>query len=286
MERLPNTAAPVARRTRRVAELLRLLGHTAGGRSGKLLAARLAIPANDNTILRHLKRHAATRVTAPVRVAGIDDWSWRKGWTYRTAIVNLERNEIVDVIADRSAKTTADWFRRHHEVEIVCRDRCGLYSQGARKGAPQARQIADRFHLLQNLREAIEQQMTRISRCAGRSLLSLTDSRGASGLDDDLQPSRRTQRDARHALFDRVHALHAAGKTQRDITAATGVGRPTVRLWLRSGRFADRTAMTPRPTPTPTARCSRDYLLQWWDAGCTNGGHLLHEIRRLGYTGC
>jgi hypothetical protein len=131
-------------------------------------------------------------------------------------------------------------------VEVVCRDRCGLHSQGAREGAPQARQVADRFHLRQNLREAIEQQMTRVGRSAGRSLLSPIDSRGASGLDDDLQPSRRTRRDARHALFDRVHALHAAGKTQRDITAATGIGRPIVRLWLRSGRLADRTATTHR----------------------------------------
>ncbi len=282
MERLPTTAAPVARRTRRVVELLQLLGHTAGARPGELLAARLAIPASDNTILRQLKRRAAARTTAPVRVAGIDDWSWRKGWTYGTVIVDLERREVVDVIAERSAEATADWFRRHPEVEVVCRDRCGLYSQGAREGAPQARQIADRFHLLQNLREAIEQQMTRVSRFAGRSLLSSTDSRGASGLDDDLQPSRRTQRDARDALFDRVHALYAAGKTQRDISAATSVGRLTVRLWLRSG-LADRNAMM------PTARSPRhfkDYLSQRWDAGCTNDGQLLHEITRLGYTGC
>ena len=268
VERLPDTAAPAARRTRRVAELLRLLGHTAGGRPGRLLAARLAVSASDNTILRHLKRHAATHVSAPVRVAGTDDWSWRKGWAYGTVIVDLERREVVDVIAERSAETTADWFRRHPEVEVVCRDRCGLYSQGAREGAPQARQVADRFHLLQDLREAIEQQMTRVSRCAGRSLLSPTESRGASGLDDDLQPSRRTRRDARRALFDRVHALHAAGKTRRDITTATGVGRPTVSLWLRSGHLADRSA-----TP-PTARSPggfRDYLL--------------HEVKRLGYTG-
>ena len=275
VEHLPDTAAPAARRTRRVAELLRLLGHTAGGRPGRLLAARLAVPASDNTILRHLKRHAATRVSAPVRVAGIDDWSWRKGWAYGTVIVDLERREVVDVIAERSAETTADWFSRHPEVEVVCRDRCGLYSQGAREDAPKARQVADRFHLLQNLREAIEQQMTRVSRSAGRSLLSPTDSCGASGLDDDLQPSRR-------ALFDRVHALHAAGKTRRDITAATGVGRPTVRLWLRSGRLADRSATTPTAR---SPRGFRDYLSQRWDAGCTHGGHLLHEIKRLGYTG-
>ena len=123
--------------------------------------ARLAMPASDTTILRHLKCHAAARrALAPVRVAGIDDWSWRKGWTYGTIIVDLEQRQIVDLLADRSADATARWFEQHREVEVICRDRCGLYSQGAREGAPQARQVADRFHLLENLRDAVEAQMT------------------------------------------------------------------------------------------------------------------------------
>src|SRR5271165_6595573 len=208
------------------------------------------------------------RATAAVRAVGIDDWSWRKGWTYGTIIVDLEQHEVVEVIAERSTQTVADWFARHPEVEIVCRDRCGLYSQGAREGAPQARQVVDRFHVLQNLREAIEHQMSHVSRFAGRSLLSETDSRGASGRADDLQPSRRIQREARVALFDRVQALHAAGKTLRDITAITGVGRPTVRQWVRSGRLADRAATMPT---TRSPRYFKDYLSQRWEAGCING---------------
>ena len=247
-----------------------------------MLAARFAIPASDNTILRQLKRWAASRARAAVRVVGIDDWNWRKGQTYGTIIVDLEQHDVVEVIAERSMETAADWFARHPEVEIVCRDRCGLYSQGAREGAPQARQIVDRFHILQNLREAIEDQMSRVSRFAGRSLLSEMDSRGASGLDDDLRPRRRIQLEARVAMFDRVRALHAAGRTLRDITATTGVGRPTVRQWVRSGRLVDRAAVTPT---TRSPRYFKDYLSQRWDAGCINGGQLLHEIKRLGYTG-
>jgi transposase len=179
-------------------------------------------------------------------------------------------------------ETAADWFARHPEVEIVYRDRCVLYSQGAREGAPQARQIVDRFHILQNLREAIEDQMSRVSRFAGRSLSSEMDSRGASGLDDDLRPSRRIQREARVAMFDRVRALHAADRTLRGITATTGVGRPTVRQWDRSGRLVDRAAVMPT---TRSPRYFKDYLSQRWDAGCVKGGQLLHEIKRLGYTG-
>ena len=114
--------------------------------------------------------------------------------------------------------------------------------------------------------------------------MSETDSRGAaSGLDEDLQPSRRIQREARLALFDRVRALHAAGKTLREITAITGVGRPTVRQWVRSGGLTDRAAVMPT---TRSPRYFTDYLSQRWEAGCINGGQLLHEIKRLGYTGC
>ena len=124
--------------------------------------------------------------------------------------------------------------------------------------------------------------MARVSRFAGRSLLSEADSRGTSGLDEDFQTSRRIQREARVALFDRVRALHATGKTLREITVVTGVGRPTVRQWGRSGRLADRAAamLTIR-----SPRYFTDYLSQRWEAGCINGGQLLHKIKRLGYTG-
>src|SRR5208337_4572087 len=97
--------------------------------------------------------------------------AWRKGCTYGTIVVDLERREVVDVLADRSGAGTAEWLGQHPEVEIVSRDRCGLYAQGAREGAPQARQVADRFHLLQNLRETIEAQLSRADRSTGRALL-------------------------------------------------------------------------------------------------------------------
>ena len=123
---------------------------------------RLGMPVSDDTILRHLKRQVARlRAKTTVRVAGIDDWSWRKGRTYGTIIVDLERREVVDVLRDRTIAGAAEWLRQHPEVEIVSRDRCGLYAQGAREGAPQARQVADGFHLLQNLRETIEAQLGR-----------------------------------------------------------------------------------------------------------------------------
>ncbi len=156
-ERLPGLAAPFARRTARLAGIVRLLGHSAGGRPSERLMRWLGMPVSDTTILRSLKEHARARSdSGAVHVAGIDDWAWRKGTNYGTIIVDLERRQVVDLLADRSAATTASWFKDHPEVEVVGRDRAGLYADAARQGAPQARQVADRFHLLQNFRETVE----------------------------------------------------------------------------------------------------------------------------------
>ena len=100
---------------------------------------------------------------AAVRVLGIDDWSWRKCVSYGTVLVDLERRQVVDVLPDRSAEGTARWLQRHPEVDVISRDRCGLYAQGALRGAPQTAQVADRFHLLQNLRACIESHMSSVS---------------------------------------------------------------------------------------------------------------------------
>jgi len=170
VERLPSVAAPMERCTIRVAEIIRLFGHAAGGLPSERLLARLAMPVSDNAILRQLKRHARERGDpAPLRAIAIDDWSWRKNFSYGTIVVDLERRAVADVLGTRSVEETADWLERR--PEIVSRDRCGIYAQGIGQGAPQARQVADRFHLLQNLRESIERQMAAVSSFAGRSRL-------------------------------------------------------------------------------------------------------------------
>ena len=115
-ERVPSLAAPFARRTARLAGIVRLLGHSAGGRPSERLMRRLGMPVSDTTILAGLRKHARARsessAVAAVHVAGVDDWAWRKGSNYGTIIVDLERREVVDVLVDRSAATTASWFTR------------------------------------------------------------------------------------------------------------------------------------------------------------------------------
>src|SRR6202030_1213964 len=239
-DQLPEIVCPHARRTQRIAELVHLIGHGTGGRPGERLMKRLGMPVSDDTILRHLKRQVARlRAKTTVRVAGIDDWSWRKGRTYGTIIVDLERREVVDVLQDRTTAGTAEWLRQHPEVEIVSRDRCGLYAQGAREGAPQARQVADRFHLLQNLRETIETQLSRADRSTGRALLPESNDEdpatiacGSGGRRDvaaHRHLTRQAHRRSRQAIFDQIHTLREAGTFIGDIARQTGCGRRSIR---------------------------------------------------------
>ena len=252
---------------------------------------RLGMPVSDDTILRHLKRQVARlRAKTTVRVAGIDDWSWRKGRTYGTIIVDLERREVVDVLQDRTTAGTAEWLGQHPEVEIVSRDRCGLYAQGAREGAPQARQVADRFHLLQNLRETIETQLSRADRSTGRALLPesndvVTISNGPGGpgeVAEHRHLTRQAHRRSRQAVFDQIHTLREAGASIGDIARQTGFGPRSIRKWLKFSTPPERRAAAPKP-------CSPDYFLDYlsrrWAEGCVRGRELLYEIKLRGYSG-
>ena len=150
-----------------------------------------------------------------------------KGRTYGTLIVNLERRQVVDLLANRSAASTAVWFSQHPEIEIVSRNRCGIYAQSARQGAPQARQVADRFHLLQNLRDAVEQQLSR-AQTPSMPIAPIDEVAGSQPpvpAVEHRQPRRsraEVQRDdvtqfrrAAHQLrFDQVKALQDTGVAQ------------------------------------------------------------------------
>jgi transposase len=98
---------------------------------------------------------------AAPRVIGLDEWAWRRGRRFGTIACDLERHQVVDLLPERSAPSVAQWLQAHPTVEIVCRDRSGLYAEGIRQGAPQAIQVVDRFHLVRNLRDALERLFLR-----------------------------------------------------------------------------------------------------------------------------
>jgi hypothetical protein len=128
--------------------------------AGERLAGRLGFAGSRATILRHLVRHQSLPDSSAPRVVGLDEWASRKGFHYGTIAVDLERRTVIDVLPDRSAVSTAGWLAERTSIELIARDRDGLYADASRQGAPQAKQIADRFHLVQNLRSAIERQLS------------------------------------------------------------------------------------------------------------------------------
>jgi transposase len=154
-ERLPELVAAYARKTRRLITVLRAVGMALGGNAGARLAARLRLPTSPATVLR-LVRTAPVPYPPALQAVGIDEWAWRRGHRYGTILVNLADHRVVDLLPDRSATTVAAWLAEHPTITVVCRDRSDLYADGIRRGAPEVVQVVDRFHLVQNLRQALE----------------------------------------------------------------------------------------------------------------------------------
>ncbi len=149
-ERLDESiTAPFGRRTTRMESVVHRLGLAIGGRPGHDLAERLAIPVSKDTLLRTVRRRVCYPMW-PLRVVGIDDWAWRRGCRYGTIVCDLEQRRIVALPPDCQSETTAAWLRAHPDIAIVSRDRGAGYIEAASKGAPQAVQVADRWHLVEN----------------------------------------------------------------------------------------------------------------------------------------
>jgi transposase len=283
-EAAPEVARSHARWTTRVGEIIRLIGYTAGGLPGSRILDRLAIPISDDTVTRFVKISGDGSGSGPVRHLGVDDWAWRKGQTYGTILVDLDKRKVVDLLPDRSVEGLQAWLEKHPGVEVITRDRCGIYAEAAEQGAANAVQVADRFHLFLNLSTAVERTLEERSREL-RISDEAPESEPVQATPPDeprttlVEQRKQQRRQRRQERYERVMELHRRGHTQRAISAEVGIVCKTIRRWLR---MAERKLVTGRRSHV---RQFDDYLRQRWNEGCNNATLLFREIRERGYNG-
>ena len=292
-ERLPQIARVYARQTERASEIVRLIGYIAGGLPGQRLLVRLSIAISDDTVLRRVREKSTEAADIPIHNLGVDDWAWRKGQDYGTILVNLDLHRVLDLLPDRAAESFSAWLKQHPEIVTISRDRCGLYDEWATLGAPQSQQVADRFHLLVNLSATMERVLEERSRQLILPPLEQPPAEPVRAEIGDIikeppppAPPRVTQsqlrRQRRLERYQQVVSLFNSGQTQAAISRTLGIGRKTIRRWLRRGEFPER---KPPHRPPPKVSEFADYLQQRWNEGCHNASRLYQEIRQKGYSG-
>jgi transposase len=286
-EPLDGFAAKHARTTMRLAQTQRAIGSALGGEAGARLAAKTAVPTSPDTLLRRVKQAGARPSGAP-KFVGIDDWAWSKGQRYGTLVVDLETNDIIDLLPDRDAATVKAWLEAHPGVELVSRDRASAYSKAASEGAPEAQQVADRWHLLKNVREAVERLLerhlpviTNAIKSADTNPERMADAalRGGVGTTTTPEPTPQespqppapprkaaalAKRQRRVERFEKIHELRRQGTPIRQIARVLGMSRKAVHRDLRHERCPDGRARRVK-------RSAMDAHREWIDARIAEG---------------
>ena len=292
-EPVPTIVAPSARRTLRLAHEQRAIGLDMGGEAGARAARRQGMPVSPDTLLRLVRQTPAVAVETP-RVLAVDDWARRKGKTYGTILVDLEQHRVVDLLPDRNAASLAAWLRDHAGVEVIARDRAVAYADGAAEGAPDAVQVADRWHLLKNLVDTVEEVLARHRRHLRRAEPTPVENPS----EQDPQVRRKAQlssrpnyaervrlahRAERLARYDRIIVLRERGLKIRVIARNLGISERTVNRYLSAGTFPERKRRRSLQPGLLDAHLA--HLNQRWAEDCTNGTQLWREIQDQGFSG-
>jgi transposase len=286
-EQVDGLTTRYARRTPLLAAMLERIAVALAGRAGSRLASGLGLPASRQVLLRLVMAAPDPEAASP-RVLGVDDFAIRRGQHYGTLPIDMETGAPLDLIEGRDARPLADWLAAHPGVEVICRDRSGSYADGARTGAPQAVQVADRFHLWQNLAKAVEKCVAAHRAClaepppaaAGDEAPALPELEDAGQPDPAGKYAERTRR--HHAL---VHQLRAEGRGLREIARHLGWGLHTVQRLDRAATWqelADGRWKGPRPSKLDPFK---PYLDQHADGARGSIRRLFLQIQALGYDG-
>jgi transposase len=259
----------------------------------------MSIRISPSTLLRRIMALAPPDTSA-VRILGVDDFAWKKRFRYGTILIDLEQHQIIDILLDRSDTSFSQWLADHPTVEVICRDRASDYAKAARQAAPQALQVADRFHVVRNLADALTPLLARCQKeCqppAQESAPSLPPPPVALVFPMPL-PTPQTWQQQTPEVVERRHQIRQTERDQRDqqicdlreqgltqvqIAQQMGIGERTVRSWLKAGAAPSwKRRFRRRSTFDPYAA----YVLERWQAGIYEGKQLYEEIRAQGFKG-
>jgi transposase len=290
-ERFDGLLARFARRTNEATELLVEFGLRAGGEGGARLARKAGVPTSPDTLLRLVKMLGLTAAPTP-RVLGVDDFSLRRGTRYATVLIDLENHKPIDVLATRDADPLVEWLQAHPGIEVVVRDRGGAYADAARRGAPDAVQVADRFHLVQNVGAALDEvvrsrrrrkEIERVQIETAEPIVVPTAPPLPPG---PAQLRARAARARRVGRWEKARALRAEGLPLRSIARQLGINRKTVRKLVRTPAPPRNRPRPPRPSglSSPSLQLFVPYLQDRWQNGCHNVSQLHRELEAQGCT--
>jgi transposase len=287
VEQFPDWLPRYARRTTRLTAVLRQVAFEVSGEVGRRILSHFRVIVSGDTLLRIIRQTQFTSACSP-RVIGVDDWAFKKGRRYGTIIVDLEMHRVIDVLPERTAAIVENWLRAHTSVEIVARDRSTEYAAGIQAGAPQAVQVADRWHLLLNLRQMLDRcvssfyaRLQQLPIAADYAAL-LNQQRSSFRRTRSEQQVSQTSREQRIAKYEHIQQLRQAGYNISQIAQLLGHHWETVRKYYEATHFPERKQRRPgRSILDPYL----PYLEQRQREGCENAMQLWREIQQRGYPG-
>jgi transposase len=289
-EQLPALCHPHAQRTKRLQEALCRLGLAVGGQAGEDIGSEQGMSGSRDTILRLVRKFEPPAAQEP-RVIGLDDWAWKRRRRYGTLICDLEQHRPIDLLPDRRVETVSAWLQAHPHIDIVSRDGSSEYASAISKGAPQARQVSDRWHLVKNLAACVSVQLAQsLAQIRRAEQTKAKVSAEEKPLSEEKRPARtRAVQQAQHARqaeriarYEHMMMLREQGLTSTDIAAQVGMAERTVRGWLSRG---DIPYSGPRRERASLIDPYKTYLLSRWQQGCRKGSQLEKELRAKGYKG-
>jgi len=288
-ERLPQLTLPWARQTCRLTKQLLAIGLALGGAAGVRLSQQLGYRMSRKTLLNLLVKQPLPP-SPLVKTLGVDDFAFRKGQRYGTILVDLDQHRPIALLPDREASTLAGWLKQHPEIEVLSRDRSKAYKQGMNEGAPGVVQVADRFHLLQNLTQVLERFLATHSSTLKAIDLVHHQALGKTQVVPPQPVSAQAQkaeqrRQQRLANYEQVHQLRQQGFKVQDIAHHLGIGKRIVFTYLASPEFPEWQPSQRRYQAQSLLTPYKPYLLKQWNERQRQAKGLFEEIVQQGYQG-